>query len=163
MLALCPTLELAQEEITASRVIIHDKFWLIKVLFSDELGDMVIHSEESATHPELDAKVVGHKSQFWQIIELRFNDCFLPEGTDGKVHADLVQHNHPLSHQGDKAINPGLHSAVHAEKLRSLWKEIQSAHDAAVTKFSQSRNQQSSFMKVAMKSLNNNNNNDELA
>jgi hypothetical protein len=77
MLALCPSLEVAQEVIaTASRVTIHDKFCLINIIFSDELGDMAMHSEESATHPELDAGVVGPKSPCWQFVESRFNDGF---------------------------------------------------------------------------------------
>ncbi len=65
---------------------------------------MAMHSEESATCAELDARVVGHKSQLWQWVEVKLNDRFLPDGTDRKVHADLVYNIHPLFHQGDEAI-----------------------------------------------------------
>jgi hypothetical protein len=166
MLALCPSLEVAQEVIaTPSRVTVHDKFRLINIIFSDELGDMAMHSKESATRAELDAGVVGHKSPFWQLVESRFNNGFLPDGTDGQAYADLIHHIHPLFHTGDEAINPSLHGAFQAENLRSLWKEIQSEYDTVVTKFTKSGNHQSSFTKAAMRALNNNNNNnsDELS
>jgi hypothetical protein len=118
MLALCPSLEVVQEVIaTASRVTIHEKFCLINIIFSDELGDMSMHSEESATHAELDAGVVGHKSPFWQLVESRFNNGFLPDGTDGQADADLIHHIHPLFNTGDEVINPSLIGAFQAEKL----------------------------------------------
>ncbi len=118
MLALCPSLEVAHEEIaTPKRVTINDKFQLINILFSHELGDMALHSKESATCAELDAGVVGHKSQFWKLMESRFNDGFLPDGTDGQAYADLIHHIRPLFHTGDEVINPGLHGAFQAEKL----------------------------------------------
>jgi hypothetical protein len=37
-------------------------------------------------------------------VEVKLNDRFLPDGTDRKVHADLVYNIHPLFHQGDEAI-----------------------------------------------------------
>ncbi len=65
ILALCPFLEEEPEVIaTASRVTIHNKFYLINIIF-DELEDMSMHSKESATHAELDTGVVGHKSPRW--------------------------------------------------------------------------------------------------
>ena len=65
MLALCPFLEEEPVVIaTASRVTIHNKFYLINIIF-DELEDMSMHSKESATHAELDTGVVGHKSPRW--------------------------------------------------------------------------------------------------
>ncbi len=65
MLALCPFLEEEPVVIaTASRVAIHNKFYLINIIF-DELEDMSMHSKESGTHAELDIGVVGHKSPLW--------------------------------------------------------------------------------------------------
>jgi hypothetical protein len=61
MRALCPSLEVPQDEVvTVSRVTIHDKFCLINIIFSEELGEMALHSEDTATCAELDAGVVGH-------------------------------------------------------------------------------------------------------
>jgi hypothetical protein len=36
-------------------------------------------SEEAATHAELEAGLVGHKSPFWQLVHLRFNEGFPPD------------------------------------------------------------------------------------
>jgi len=33
---------------------------LINIIFSEELGEMALHSEDTATCAELDAGVVGH-------------------------------------------------------------------------------------------------------
>jgi hypothetical protein len=52
-----------------SRVTIHDKFRLINIIFSEELGEMALHSEDTATRAELDAGVIGHNSQFWKLVE----------------------------------------------------------------------------------------------
>jgi hypothetical protein len=40
------------------------KFCLIHVIFSDELSNEVMRSEESATHDDLHAGLVGYKSYF---------------------------------------------------------------------------------------------------
>jgi hypothetical protein len=62
---------------------------------------------------------------------------------------------HPLFDQHDEVINPGTHGTFKAEKLQSLWKEMQSEYDTVLTKFTKSGNHQSSFTRAAMKALNN--------
>jgi len=138
-----------------SRVTIHDKFCLINIIFSEELGEMALHSEDTATRTELDAGVIGHNSQFWKLVESHFNSGFPSDGVDGQKYPDIIHHIHPLFDQHDEVINPGMHGTFKAEKLRSLWKEMQSEYDTVMTKFTKSGNHQSSFMRAAMKALNN--------
>jgi len=45
----------------SDKFLLNDKFCLINVVFSDELSDEAIRSEESATHAELDAVLAGYK------------------------------------------------------------------------------------------------------
>jgi len=58
----------------------NDKFCLINVIFSDDLCDCALTSEQSATRAELDTGLVGHRSPFWQMVENRFNEGFPPDG-----------------------------------------------------------------------------------
>jgi len=74
---------------------------------------------------------------------------------DGQKYPDIIHHIHPLFDQHDEVINPGTHGTFKAEKLRLLWKEMQSKYDTVMTKFTKSGNHQSSFMRAAMKALNN--------
>jgi hypothetical protein len=94
MHAWCPSLEVPQDEVvTMSRVTIHDKFRLINIIFSEELGEMALHSsEDTATRAELDAGVVGHNSQFWTLVESHFNSGFPSDGLDGQKYSDIVHH-----------------------------------------------------------------------
>jgi hypothetical protein len=46
------------------KISINDKFHLIDVIFSDELTELALRSEELATQAELDAGLVGHNSPF---------------------------------------------------------------------------------------------------
>ncbi len=43
---------------------LNDKFCLINMIFSDELTELDLRSEELATQAELDAGLVGHNSPF---------------------------------------------------------------------------------------------------
>jgi hypothetical protein len=70
-------------EVTASKFTINDKFHLINVIFSEELSDLAIRSEDTCTLAELDAGLVGHKSQFWTMVEYCFNEGFPPDSVDG--------------------------------------------------------------------------------
>ena len=84
-----------------SKVTIHDKFRLINVIFSDALCQMALQSGNVATRAELDAGLVNSKAAFWQAVEKYFNEGFDADGSDGPVHADLLQHQHPLFYQGE--------------------------------------------------------------
>jgi hypothetical protein len=65
-IAFCPSLSAVADEIVIpSRVTIHDKCHLINIIFSDELGEMALHSEESASCAEGDSGLVENNSQFW--------------------------------------------------------------------------------------------------
>jgi hypothetical protein len=68
ILQLYPSLAAAspysEETETACKFMLNDQFCLINVIFSDELSDLAIHSEDSSTRAELDAGLVGHKSNF---------------------------------------------------------------------------------------------------
>ncbi len=52
------------------KISLNDKFHVINVFFSDELTELALRSEESATRAELDAGLVGHNSPFWKIVEM---------------------------------------------------------------------------------------------
>ncbi len=67
---------------------LNDKFCLINVIFSDELCDCALTSEQSATQAELDTGKVGHRSPFWQMVENHFNEGFPPDGVDGRTFGD---------------------------------------------------------------------------
>jgi len=167
MLQLHPSLAATEVQPEASvatnKITINDKFRLINVVFSSELADTALTSEQTITRAELDAGLVGHNSPFWKMVESRFNSGFLPDGVDGIAHADLVHHIHPLFHQNDEKIDPGVHGQFTAEKLRSVWKDLQSEYDKVIVNFTKSGNHDSSFTRAAMLSLNkiDNNNNNE--
>jgi hypothetical protein len=59
-----------------NKVSLDDEFCLTNIIFSDELTELALRSEESATCAELDAGLVGHNSPFWRIAEARFNEGF---------------------------------------------------------------------------------------
>ncbi len=60
----------AEEVVTTSKLTINDKFHLINEIFSEELSDLAIRSEDTSTCTELDAGLVDCKSQFWSIMEM---------------------------------------------------------------------------------------------
>jgi hypothetical protein len=61
-----------EEVVTTSKFTLNDKFYLINVIFSEELLDLAIRSEDTSTHAELDSGLVSHKLQFWTIVPLTF-------------------------------------------------------------------------------------------
>ncbi len=132
-----------------NKITINDKFRLINVIFSSKLSDSALKSEPTVTHAELNAGLVGHNSPFWKMVESRFNTGFEHDGVDGIAYTDLIHHIHPLFHQNDNAIDPGVHGQLTAEKLRSVWKD----HNLN-NKVTESSNHDSSFTRAAMSSLN---------
>ncbi len=105
--------------------------------FSDDLCDLALKSEETTTHAELDAGLVGHKSVFWKMVECRFDEGFPPDGVDGMTFAELIHHTCPLFHQNDTStiINPSDHGHVLAEKLSSVRKDLKREYDAVMVNF----------------------------
>jgi hypothetical protein len=85
-------------EVTASKFTINDKFCLINVIFSEELSDLAIRSEDTWTCAELDAGLGGHKLQFWTMVDSCFNEEFPPDNVDGMTFGDLLHQLHPLFH-----------------------------------------------------------------
>ena len=69
---------------------LNDKFHLIYVIFSDDLCDCALTSEQSANHAELDTGLAGHRSPFWQMVENRFNEGFPLDGVAGRTFGDLL-------------------------------------------------------------------------
>ena len=132
------------------KISLNDKFHVINVFFSDELTELALRSEESATRAELDAGLVGHNSPFWKIVESSFNEGFPCDGTDGMTFADLIHHLHPLFHQNSTAVAPSDHGDIPAEKLMNVWKELLKEYDTVLVSFTRSGNHKSSFMKAAM-------------
>jgi hypothetical protein len=60
----------------------NNKFCLINVIFSSELGELALRSEDNVSHAELDTGLVGNNSPFWKMVESRFNSSFLLDGVD---------------------------------------------------------------------------------
>jgi hypothetical protein len=75
---------------TTDKFLQNDKFPLINVVFSYELPDEALISEQCAKSAELDADLVGSTSLFWVMVENRFNEGFPSDGPDGKPFADLL-------------------------------------------------------------------------
>ncbi len=138
---------------TPDKFLLNDKFCLINVVFSDELSDEALRSEQCATHAELDAGLVGSKSLFWVTVENRFNKGFLSNGPNGMAFADLLHQPHPLFHQNDTIVDPSIHGKFSAERLMSVWKELLKEYDTVMVNFTKSGNHDSSFTKAAMMAL----------
>ncbi len=160
LLQLHPSLAATQEQSetvsVSNKITINDKFRFINVIFSSELGELALRSEATVSHAKLDAGLVGNNSPFWKMVQSRFNSGFPQDGVDGIAHADLMHHIHPLFHQNDVIIDPKLHGQFSAEKLWSVWKDLQAEYDTVTVNFMKSGNHDSSFTKVAMLALNNN-------
>jgi len=139
----------------SDKFLLNDKFRLINVVFSDELSNEAIRSEESATCAELDAGVVGYRSLFWTMAENRFNEGFPPEGVDGMTFADLLHHLHPLFHQNESTVDPSIHGTFSDQKLMAVWKELLKEYDTVMVNFTKSGNHDSSFTRAAMLALKN--------
>ena len=149
----------ANSEMQGGRTI-HDKFRLVNVLFSDELGSLAASSSNVATCQELDSGNIGADSMFWKTVEKRFNDGFPGAGADGLVFADKVHFSHPLFDSHQEVINPGVHGTFDAKVLRKTWKVIQAEYDTVMTKFTRSGNHNSNFTKAAMRAINQDKEND---
>ncbi len=79
---------------------------MINVIFSEELSDLAIRSEDTSTHAELGAGLVSHKLQLWTAVESVFNEVFPPDSVDGMTFSDLLHHLHPLFHQNETKGDP---------------------------------------------------------
>jgi hypothetical protein len=152
--SLAATQQQVEDERATNKITANDEFRLINVIFSGELAEIALSSEEAATRAELDAGLVGHKSPFWKMVESRFNSGFPPEGVDGMTFADLMHHIYPLFHYGDTRIDPSAHGQFSAEKLMSVWTELLKEYDTVIVNFTKSGNHDSSFTKAAMVTLN---------
>ena len=108
---------------------IHDKFWLVNVLFSDELGSLAASSSNVATCQELDSGNIGPDSTFWKTVEKRFNDGFPGAGADGLVFADKVHFSHPLFDSHHEVINPGVHGTFDAKDMEGDSGRVRHGHD----------------------------------
>jgi hypothetical protein len=148
--SLANSLSNMQEEEPARKFMLNDKFRLINVIFSDELSDLAISSEDSSTRAELDAGLVGHKSQFWRLVESHFNEGFPPESADGMTFGNLLHQLHSLFHQNETKVDPSDHGQFPAEKLLSVWKDLLNEYDTVVVNFTMSGNHDSSFTRAAM-------------
>ena len=97
MLQLHPSLAATQQQSetvsVSNKIMIYEKFCLINVIFSSELGELALKSEDTVSCVELDAGLVGNNSPFWKMVESRFNSSFLPDEVDGITHADLMHHS----------------------------------------------------------------------
>ena len=70
------------------------KIHLINAIFSDELHEKAMPSEDEAiSRADLDAGLVGHNSSFWQLVHARFHQGFPPDSTDGP---NCLDENHHL-------------------------------------------------------------------
>ncbi len=135
---------------SANKFLVNVKFCLINVIFSDELSELAMKSEEAATCAELDVGLVGHSSPFWSMVEARFNGGFLSEGVDGMTFVDMIYLLHPLFHQNDTSVDPSIHGQLSSEKLMSVWKDLLNEYDTVMVNFTKSGNHGSSFTKPAM-------------
>ena len=102
-----------------------------------------------ATWQELDSGLVGANNVFWRTIAIQFSEGGggFKADSDGVTFADFVHHEHPILDRHYEAINPANHGQFPAEKLRAVWKTIQSEYDVIMTKFTKSGNHNSSFTK----------------
>ncbi len=66
-----------------------------------------------------------------------------------------MHHIHPLFHQNDVTIDPKLHGQFSAEKLRSVWKDLQAEYETVTVNFTKSHD--SSLTRAAMLALYKNN------
>jgi hypothetical protein len=128
---------------TGSKFLLNDKFNLINVIFSEELSELAMRSEEATSHADLDAGLVGYKST-------RFKEGFPAGGVDGVTFADLLHHVHPLSHQNIATVDPSAHGQFTAEKLMPVWKDLLKECGTVLVNFTKSGNHDSSFTKAAM-------------
>jgi hypothetical protein len=151
ILAMYPALATEASSEEPNRIGINDKFRLIGAIFSDELHEKVMTSEETISHADLDAELVGHNSSFWQLVHMRFHEGFSPDSMDGQNFLDEIHHLHPLFHSGDTVINLKHHGTFTAENLKKVWKGITTEYDTVMVNLTRSGNHDSSFTKAAMR------------
>jgi hypothetical protein len=58
--------------------------------FSDELTELALRSEESATRTQLNARLIGRNLPVWIFFEGRFNEGSPCDGANGMAFADLI-------------------------------------------------------------------------
>ena len=131
---------------------IHDKFRLLNCLFSDEIGQLAA-TAENVTRADLDNGAVGGNSDYWKLVQKRFNEGFPDGSVDGPVFADKVHFMHPTINQHHETVNPAIHSSFSSDELQKMWKEIQSDYDRVMINFTKSGNHNSNFTKAAIIAL----------
>jgi len=73
---------------------IHVRFRLIDCLFSDELSK-VANKCDNVDRSALDSGEVDANSQYWKLVEDRFNSGFPAQSVDGPQFADKAHFVHP--------------------------------------------------------------------
>ncbi len=128
---------------------IHCRFRLINCLFSDELGTAA-NTSDDVDRLALDSGAVGANSQFWKLVEERFNRGFPNNSVDGPLFADKVHFDHPSIANFHETIQPSQHGEFSSSDLRSMWREMQKEYEKVFLNFKKSGNHNSSFTKAAM-------------
>jgi hypothetical protein len=139
-----------EEVVTSSKLMMNDKFQLINIIFSDELSDLAIRSEDTSTRAKLDAGLVGHKSQFWTMVESHFNEGLPPGSVDGMTFGDSLHWLHPLFHSNETMVDPLDHGQFPVEKLLSVCKDMLKEYDTVMVNYMKSGNHDRSFTRAAM-------------
>jgi hypothetical protein len=65
---------------------------LINAIFFDELHGKAMSSEEMISCADLDSGLVGHNSSFWQLVHIRFHQCFSSDSIYGPNFLDEIHH-----------------------------------------------------------------------
>jgi hypothetical protein len=128
---------------------VHVRFRLINCLFSDELS-RVANEADNVDRSALDSGEVGANSQYWKLVEDRFNSGFPVESVDGPQFADKVHFSHPTIKNFHENVDPKERCVFSSSELRSLWSDIQKEYEKVFINFKKSGNHNSSFTKEAM-------------
>jgi len=128
---------------------VHVRFRLINCLFSDELS-RVANEADNVDRSALDSGEVGANSQYWKLVEDRFNSGFPVESVDGPQFADKVHFSHPTITNFHEKVDPKERCVFSSSELRSLWSDIQKEYEKVFINFKKSGNHNSSFTKEAM-------------
>ena len=107
---------------------IHVRFRLIDCLFSDELSK-VANKCDNVDRSALDSGEVDANSQYWKLVEDRFNSGFPVQPVDGPQFAEKVHFVHPTISDFHEKVDPREHNVFSSSELRSLWMDIQKEYE----------------------------------